>query len=238
MVFTGGDKVQGVFNVSLFWDGDQPPPHVFAEFDAIPAFADTTMTQRYPQLLDIPTPDDLTIRTTNAVSSLKNMPHDQMTAFFDRHFDDLTSATYFSAPGFALFSMAIQAIPVALQKANFDRGPAALATDPAGGDKIWIEYDLAWVDPKYDATWPQELLNVVVSGRDLQQVQYADVKPTNYQSGDLGWVPYNPLFANDAQVGQPVLQSYGAETYNKMKELHAQLDPTNMFLMQTKCFQF
>lgn len=46
-----GEGLTVGFNVSLFWDGEQPPPHVFAEFDAIPAISDTTKTSRYLDLL-------------------------------------------------------------------------------------------------------------------------------------------------------------------------------------------
>lgn len=226
------------FNISFFWDGEQPPPHVFAEFDSIPAASDETKIRRYPDLLGALVPQSYTWRTSDSVSSLPNMPVEQQVDFFQDHIDQISNSTVLRAPGFLFMEIGMQPIPVALQKANMDRGPAALQTDPSSGDKWWIEYGLGWSDPVGDETFPQQLIDVVHMGRNYQQVQYAGVVPTKYQSGDLSWAPYNPLFANDAQFGQPIFQSYGNATYNKMLQLHAKLDPTNMFLLQTKGFQF
>lgn len=227
-----------IFTMFYFWDGEMPPSHVFAEFDAIPAAISSVKTQRYPELLDLSAVTSFVIRSSDAISSLPNMPHQEMVEFLNWHYSELNQSSFVQSSDLKLLSMALQPMPVALQQANFDRGPAALTTDPTGGDKLWIEYSLGWSDPTYDQTWPQELLNHVHAARNYQQMTYEGVQPTNYVSGDLDWVPYHPLFANDAQVGQPVLQSYGRSTYKKMRQLQATLDPTGMFLLQTKSFQF
>jgi hypothetical protein len=166
---------------------------------------------RYPELLNMTEQTNFQIRTSDSISSLLNMPHQQMTEFLQWHYQEANNASFIRDTdiGFSLFSMALQPIPVGLQRENFNRGPAALQTDPAHGDKLWIEYSLGWTKPLCNETCPQTLINVVDSAKFHPQEKYRGVKPTNCVSGDLSFVPYNPLFANDAQAGQPVLASYG-----------------------------
>jgi hypothetical protein len=78
----------------------------------------------------------------------------------------------------------------------------------------------------------------VDSAKFHQQQKYRGMKPTNYVSGDLSFVPYNPLFANDAQTGQPVLASYGQESFDRLKSIHEQYDPNDLFLLQTGGLKF
>jgi len=120
------------------------PTHVFAEFDDINATLDQTRTMRYPELLTLTEQTSFQIRTSDFVSSLPNMSHQQMTEFLQWHYQEAKNAPLIRDTdiSFSLFSMALQTIPVGLQRENFIRGPAALQRDPANADKLGMEYSL------------------------------------------------------------------------------------------------
>lgn len=40
---------------------------------------------------------------------------------------------------------------------------------------------------------------------------------------------YNPIFMNDAMDGQPVLESYGPENFQRLKKAKEAYDPTGFF---------
>lgn len=49
---------------------------------------------------------------------------------------------------------------------------------------------------------------------------------------------YNPLFMNDAMYDQQVLQSYSAETYDRLRYPHSIYDPARFFSARQKGFTF
>jgi len=49
---------------------------------------------------------------------------------------------------------------------------------------------------------------------------------------------YNPIFMNDAQAGEHVLQSYGDRNYHRLKEIQEKYDPKGFFLNRQGGFKF
>jgi hypothetical protein len=181
-------------SLSLFYDGPTPPAHVFAAFMAIPHLSDTSKTQRYPELLNIPATSDVGLRTSNAVNSFPNMPPTNMTSFLDWHWNMSSGVPFMISPSacsIQLFSMAVQPISVGLQRASTVSGQGALTLDPANGDKVWIEYDVGWTNStsRCEVQCPQQLIQVTERALAYQKQVFAGVKPTHYESGDLSIVP-------------------------------------------------
>jgi hypothetical protein len=115
-----------------------------------------------------------------------------MTSFLDWHWNEASNASFLSSRqtyGLELYSMALQPIPVALQRASAAQGPGALSLDPNNGDKLWIEYDVGWTKTAGDDKLPQQLKSAADRALAYQKKTFAGVKPTNYVSGDLSFVP-------------------------------------------------
>ncbi|KAK5675925.1 hypothetical protein LTS10_011657 [Elasticomyces elasticus] len=178
--------------VAYFYNGPTPRSNVFATFLAIPYLgADRITTQRYPELLDTVT-SALGLRTSNVFNSLPNMPSEEMRSSLDWHWNNASNAPFVSLGqtyGLKLFSMALQPITVALQRASAAQGPSALSLDPGHGDKLWIEYDAGWTKAGGDGVLPQQLKSVAEDDLAYQKETYKGVKPTRYVSGGLSVVP-------------------------------------------------
>jgi hypothetical protein len=181
-----------LITVAYFYNGPTPPSGVFKGFLSIPYLADATKTQRYPELLDTQVTSALGLRTSNVFNSLPNMPAKEMTSFLDWHWNDALNSTFLSLRqtyGIELYSMALQPIPVALQRASAAHGAGALSLDPNNGDKLWIEYDIGWTNAAGDDMLPMQLKSAADRALAYQKETYKGVKPTNYVSGDLSYVP-------------------------------------------------
>ncbi len=178
--------------VAYFYDGPTPPSDVWAAFLSIPYLADTTETQRYPELLDTQVTSAIGLRVSNVFGSVPNMPSTEMTSFLDWHWNEALNASFLSSRqtyGVELYSMALQPVPVAMQRASAAQGSRALSLDPNNGDKLWIEYDIGWTNAAGDDTLPQQLMATVDGALAYQKATYAGIEPTNYVRGDLSFVP-------------------------------------------------
>jgi hypothetical protein len=189
--FVAGNQSSHI-SMAYFYDGPSPPAKVFAAFTSVPSLSDTTKTQRYPQLLDIPGTTSATgLRTTNAVNSLPNMCISNMTSFLDWHWNHSSRAPFMSSRKhfeIQLFTMALQPISVGLQQASTAHGSGALAVHPDHGDKMWIEYDIGWMGSTCDTECPQQVKDLADQAVEYQREMYAESTPTNYVSGDLSYV--------------------------------------------------
>lgn len=234
-----------LWTVFFFWDGATPPSYLFAEFDAIKAQSDQTKVQTYPEILNMSAETALfTGRTADHVGAFPLIDHANMTEFLQWHYDQVSNNNdilHNVLGGFQLLSMAVQPIPVALQQNSFKGGPlggprGAFTVNPAGGDKIWIEYSLIWKSAAADQCFEQELSKLVIDAQDHFMATYGASKPLKYRSGDLPRVASNPIFANDAQAGQDVYRSLSPETFAKLQRISAAVDPTSMFQKQAPGF--
>jgi hypothetical protein len=227
-----------IWAVFLFWDGTIPPSALFQDFFNIPMVYNGAKSQTYPEILELGGLSTSGGRTTDAVTSLPNLAIEDMTTYLEWYVMQAQNSSFRQnlAANVTAFSMAIQPIPVGLQKANAVRRPAALQMDPSVGDKIWIEHTLTWQNAEADSVITQQLATIVEETTNYQKKQYSASIPTNYQGGDLTFGPYNPIFANDAQSGQDPLFSYGPATFQLLQDIRAEYDP-NGFMYCTNGFK-
>ncbi|QIW96734.1 hypothetical protein AMS68_002252 [Peltaster fructicola] len=169
VIWVGGSSTY-IWSMFLFWDGPSPPSDVFAEFLAIDALSDSTKVQSYPEALNGANAASIGGRTTDRVNPLANLPHDNMTEFLQWHIAQLDQAPWLNntEAGFVLANLALQPINVELQRSNGVGVPGALHVDPAGGDKMWIEYSLAWRNSSWDDRMVADLAKLVDEGQQYQ----------------------------------------------------------------------
>jgi hypothetical protein len=192
-IMIGPVNLINLFTIFFFYDGPEPPAHVFADFDAILPLSKNVKRQRYPQLTDIPATSDVGQSTANGVNSFPNMDEGNMTKFLEWHWNqanDLAIKRSVSGFDIQLFTMALQPIPASLQNVSASTGPSPIAMDYRNGDKIWIEYNIGWLNPDCSEDCPKALKDLLDEAKSHHVDNYAGVPPTNYQSGDLSYVPY------------------------------------------------
>ncbi|RDA86152.1 hypothetical protein CP532_3044 [Ophiocordyceps camponoti-leonardi (nom. inval.)] len=220
----------------FFYDGRRAPPGVFDAFDAIPTIFSNTVTRPYlaltRQLLGGNFYKNLRVRLR--VNAFPNMPVPAMSSFLARHWDHVVSTTSAAAADdrmdLRVFSFVLQPIPRALAVASMAAMPMpnALGLDPDHGDRIWVQYDLAWANPACDRFCALRLKKIVDGAKEVHRWGFAGIPPTNYRSGNLEYLSYNPLFMNEAMDDQPVLQSYGDETHRALKAFQRKYDPAGL----------
>ena len=240
-IIVGPANLLNIITVFFFYDGPEPPKEVFAEFEAILPLYDSLEAQSYPELLDIPLNSDFGQSTQNGVNSFPNMDLGNMTEFLEWNWHQANDAAFLrslSSFDIQLFSMAIQPMPASMQKVSVSFGPSPMAMDHRNGDKIWIEYNMGWLNSGCDTDCPKAIIDLIDEAKTYHVNNYAHVLPTNYEAGDLSFAPYNPLFMNDAHFSQDVLKSYGEENYARLKSVHQALDPDNFFTTRQKVYGF
>lgn len=179
--------------VFFFYDGLQPPAHVFEDFDAIATLSADTKARSYVDLTNQVLGGDMKgLRFNIRENTFPNMPAANMTAFLEDHYEQTLKATSLANIAdlldLRLFSFAVQPMPrgiVAASKAARGGSVNALGMVPESGDRIWVEYDIAWASPLCDGYCPQRFETIVNGLHDLHSENYAGIYPTNYESGDL-----------------------------------------------------
>ncbi|KAG8409112.1 hypothetical protein J3459_017770 [Metarhizium acridum] len=230
--------------VFFFYDGPEPRNGVFDDFDSIVSLSDNTKARSYTDLTKQVLAGDMKgLRFQIRENTFPNMPARDMNSFLNSHFDLLVKKSTEAALGdlldFKLFSFAVQPMPRGIARASLENGgPNALGLVPEHGDRVWMEYDIAWLNPLCDKKCPEFFEKLVQSQHDLHREKYSGIYPTNYESGDLEFLSYNPIFMNDAMEGQDVLQSYGNETFSRLFSIHKAYDPQGFFSNRQGGFKF
>ena len=156
-----------------------------------------------------------------------------------------------------VFSFAIQPIPVGLIDASNAQGGNRLGLDSANGDRIFMEYDISWLNPLCSTNCPGYIEQMQTGVLDHHKATYGGIPPTHYESGDLDFISsvtfllaasgdhlltlptrYNPIFMNDGMYDQAVLQSYGNATYQQLKQVQQNRDPNGFFSQRQGGFKF
>lgn len=182
--------------VVFFYDGPAPPPEVFAEFNKIKSLTDDTKVTDFAGVSqELMAGDQKALRFRLAVNSFPCMPKENMTAFLQDHYDtvrDVAIKTGILDPlDFRFLTFTPQPVSHIMAQASKDaNGGNAIGLDPAHGDKIWVEYDLGWIDPLCDKACPAGVAEIVRKTHELHASKYAGIYPTNYQSGDLSTLRY------------------------------------------------
>lgn len=180
--------------VFFFYDGLEPRRGVFDEFDAIASVSDSTKRRSYSDLTrEVLAGDMKGLRFQIRENTFPNMPAGDMNSFLNSHYDLLVKKSTEAALGdvldFKLFSFAVQPMPRGIARASLDNGgPNALGLVPEHGDRVWMEYDIAWLNPLCDDKCPGFFEKLVQSQHDLHREKYSGIYPTNYESGDLEWL--------------------------------------------------
>ncbi|UNI20885.1 hypothetical protein JDV02_006934 [Purpureocillium takamizusanense] len=230
--------------VFFFYDGTKVPPGVFDDFNSILSLSDTTKVKKYTVLTQEVLGGDMKgMRFQIRENTFPNMPEKDMTAFLNDHYKKMLKGSSERALqdllDFRLMSFAVQPMPRGIVKASRDTGgPNALSMEPEQGDRVWVEYDVAWLSPLCDQRCPKSFETLVQSVHDLHVENYSGIPPTNYKEGDVDFISYNPIFMNDAMHGQDVLRSYGNATYDRLKATHEAYDPEGFFAERQGGFKF
>lgn len=180
--------------VFFFYDGLMPPDGVFDDFEAVSSFSDDTKAKSYIDLTKELLGGDLKgLRFQIGENTFPNMPAPKMNAFLNDHFDLLSKLSHEAATqdliDFKLVSFAIQPMSHMIAQASRNTGSDnALSLVPEHGDRVWMEYDIAWLSSLCDQKCPEIFASMLASQHELHKSKYAGVYPTNYKSGDLDFL--------------------------------------------------
>lgn len=229
--------------VFYFYDAAEPAPGIFDELDAIQELSDGVKTLTYEDLTKENNSGKIEVlRFQIRMNTFPNMPMPKMSTFLNDHFTTVEKATTTGSLvdplDLRLFTFTVQPMSHLIAQASQNAGGNALGLDPNAGDRVWMEYDIAWLSPLCDEQCPGFVRTISNSLHDLHEKNYLGVYPTNYKSGNLKDVSYKPIFMNDAMYDQKVLQSYGEETYQRLKATHSAYDPAGFFATRQKGFGF
>jgi hypothetical protein len=131
-------------------------------------------------------------------------------------------------------------MPYAIPAASATVNPAGniLGLSPSFGDHVWMEYDISWLTSSSDDLAHSMAINITDSIDAYAQSTYAGVSNSNYKEGNVTWEEYSPTFLNDAMYDQLPLQSYGEETYERLKGIQKKYDTNGLFPSRTGGFKF
>ncbi|KAF4333310.1 6-hydroxy-d-nicotine oxidase [Fusarium beomiforme] len=217
LILTGSSRINLLF---YFYDGEKPPTTgPFADFLKIKSTLDTTKTQSYPDLL----------KSNGAGVSLLNSRISFRTATIPYFKDDsgvyaeitnkfrkITKTYFKNLRGLASqCSVDFQPLPSSIGKHTEERGGNAIGFTANDPNRVLLEIQCAWIEPRYDDTVRQ-------FSKDLT-AWIEDKLPEWIEKNGGGADEYLPLFMNDAMSDQNVTGTY--RDYAKFKELQREADP-------------
>ncbi|USW57786.1 Putative berberine/berberine, FAD-binding domain, PCMH-type, FAD-binding, type PCMH, subdomain 2 [Septoria linicola] len=218
----------------MFYDGPIPPPGVFDEFDAITPLFSETGTKRYAEVSQSAGGAAI-VGFGNSFREVTypNLPEDQMVDFFSHYYDATYNQTLIdgikSGLDVQITGFDPQPVSVRIARASQAQGGNALGLNPDHGDRIWFENNFLWASPLCQDRCPQFSKQISDTLLAYQKATYGGVAPTNYKSGDLQRVSYNPLFMNDVAPDQDPYSSYPPENLARLKAAKQKYDPTGFF---------
>lgn len=178
--------------IFFFYDGPEPPAGVFDDFDAIKNITSDTSTKSYYSLAMEDGGADLTgFGNSFRAGTFPNLPLDDMVDFYSYAFN--TSYAQSMNDSFTNLDVQIlgfdpQPLSAVIAQASQTQGGNALGLDPANGDRVWVEYDLLWLNQLCDQKCPSFQANVANMLDEYSKSKYSGVAPTNYKSGDIDFV--------------------------------------------------
>ncbi|KAI7347927.1 hypothetical protein KC343_g12959 [Hortaea werneckii] len=230
------DDLIDIFLIFYYYNDPTGPGSILDEFLAIDYLIDETSSNRvFGELLKAN--DFFSLKGQRYLireGTLPNLPGSNGTDLYHHAFSswfDLAKKYQTEAIDNFIFNMAFQPIPHQLVEAsqNTGNGGNRLGLDPSTGDHFFIEYDASWLLSSSDSDAADYITNMTQPAQDYAKSTYAGVPPTNYQSGDVDFTNYNPVFMNDAMYNQDPLRSYGDETYERLRQIHNERDPSGLF---------
>ncbi|UJO21579.1 uncharacterized protein CLAFUR5_09318 [Fulvia fulva] len=237
------DTLVDIFVVFFFYNGPSPGK-ILDELNAIPALIDSTKGPRsYRDLINANSAFSLNgMRYLIRTGTFPRLPGADGLDIYNYTFDswyDAAKKYQLTQLDNLIYSLAFQPIPHQLAAAskNAPNGVNLLGLDPAYGDKFFMEYDVSWLVAPTDKYAADSITQMTQPAQDYARSKYGNSPPTNYQSGDLSFTNFNPMFMNDAMYNQQPLQSYGQGTYQRLKQIQQQRDPKGLF-SRTGGFKF
>lgn len=169
-----------------------PPPAVFEKFNAIKAIDDTVKVQSYASLLSANDAYNIKgFRYQIREGTYPNMPASNMSSFLEYHYIEMQKFAFDKNVlnlDIYVFTFAIQPIPVLLVKASNAAGGNRLGLEESAGDRIFMEYDVSWVNPLCDDQCPGFIEDIAEQLKAYQASTYSGVAPTHYTGGDVDFV--------------------------------------------------
>ncbi|TVY21400.1 putative FAD-linked oxidoreductase [Lachnellula arida] len=235
------DTLVQVAVVFFFYDGETPQGGVFDEFNALIPISDQVTTQTYS---DFESGNDqysaYGLRYLYRTTTIPNLPGTNGTDLYNtvyNKFVDYVITNDLLFPGF-VFSLAYQPLQTLLSEASVASGGNALQLDPKNGDRVWIDLVISWETAAGDDTAASSAEQILSDIDSYVRTAYAGVPNTRYVEGNLTYEEYNPLFLNDAMYDQQPAQSYGNNSYERLRAIQKHVDPNGFFPTRTGGFKY
>lgn len=221
--------------VFYFYDGPTVPSGVFDKFNAIHALIDDTKVQSYADLLGANDAADIYgfnyLIRAQTIPSIAGDDGRNLLKYQFQSFLDYAKNTQPLNLDLMIYSFAMQPLPTAVQSASLNSGSLnTFAFDVADGDRIWMEYDISWVNP-FDET------NAFAYADHFTQDIVAYAKTTypgavsTHQTNAAD--QYSPLFLNDGMFDQATSLFYKPTVYQRLKGIQKARDPNGFFSTRT-----
>ncbi|KAK5941072.1 hypothetical protein PMZ80_006349 [Knufia obscura] len=224
-----------VFVVFHFYDGRDVLTGVFDRFDAIDALIDLTKTQSYSNLLA--GNNAANIYGFNYLIRAQTLPllagddGRQLLQYQYNSFNDYAQQTQPQNLDLMVFSFAMQPLPVEIQNASLSSGAQnTFAFDVADGNRMWMEYDVAWVNPLSEGNAYQYANHFTEDIVQYAQKTYPGAVST-HQTNQAD--QYSPLFLNDVMFDQPTSSFYRPDVYQRLVQIQKSRDPDGFFSKRT-----
>lgn len=176
----------------FFYDGPEPPKGVFDEFDKIESISDDTKARSYYDLSNEAGGAKIDgFGNSFREDTYQNLPAEQMTDFFETVYEQVSNQSFKASlrPLDAqIMGFVPQPVSKGIAEASQAQGGNALGLDPKHGDRIWIENNFLWANQNCNEECPDLSREVSDDIEKYHRANYADVPPTNYESGDLEYV--------------------------------------------------
>lgn len=180
--------------IFFFYDGPTPPSGIFDDFDAISHVTDDTSTKTYSALTSEAGGANLTgFGNSFRADTFPNLPVDDMTDFYMYAYNvskEQSLSDSLTNLDIQILGFDPQPLSTVIAKASNAQGSNALGLDPKNGDRVWIEYDLVWLNQLCDAKCPTFQANVANQLNQYSKSKYGGKKPTNYRSGNVDFISW------------------------------------------------
>lgn len=127
---------------------------------------------------------------------------------------------------------------IQLSAASVASGGDAIQLDPRNGDRVWIDLVISWETAVGDDIAASAAEQITSDIDSYVRTTYAGVPNTRYVEGNLTYEEYNPLFLNDAMYDQKPAQSYGNNSYERLRAIQKNVDPNGFFPTRTGGFKY
>ncbi|EPE35102.1 FAD-binding protein [Glarea lozoyensis ATCC 20868] len=242
------DSVVDIFVVFLFYAEPSPPVGVFDKFNSIPWISDTTRTQSFSSLLDgnSQLSSIYGLRWFVRGATVPNLPGQNGTDLYISAYNLFKS--YLTNQGLErlnqlgfVFSLAFQPFPYVIPAAGLIQNPGGtpMNLDAANGDKMLLQYSISWPTNISDAKALEIISAQTPLLETLLDTEFAGQKSSHYVEGSDNTDDGNSwVFFNDAMYDQNPLQSYGGDSYNRLKVIQRRADPLGFFPSRTGGFKY